>query len=81
MGFTVRVHDRRWLSLIAGIVAMLGTMATHVSSEILHPPPGLIEASPTVPMPDFQLPDVNGSNVSPAQLQGKVVVVRFWATW
>ena len=76
MGFTGSIHDRRWLPLIAGIIAMLGTMATHVSSETLHPPPGLIEASPTVPMPVFQLPDVNGSNVSSAQLQGKVVLVR-----
>jgi cytochrome oxidase Cu insertion factor (SCO1/SenC/PrrC family) len=81
MGFAVRVHRQWWLSLIAGIVVMLGIMATRVSSNTLHPPPGLTEVSPTIPMPDFQLADVNGSAVGSAQLRGKVVVVRVWATW
>jgi peroxiredoxin len=32
-------------------------------------------------MPVFELPDANGETVRAADLQGKVVVVRFWATW
>jgi peroxiredoxin len=32
-------------------------------------------------MPVFELPDANGETVRSAELQGKVVVVRFWATW
>lgn len=81
MGFAVRVHRRWWLSLIAGIVVILGAMAARVSSNTLYPPPGLTEVSPTIPMPDFQLADVNGSTVSSTELRDKVVVVRFWATW
>jgi cytochrome oxidase Cu insertion factor (SCO1/SenC/PrrC family) len=43
------------------------------------PPPGL---SPIAqPMPDFSLPAVNGTTITAADLRGKVVVVRFWATW
>jgi peroxiredoxin len=29
----------------------------------------------------FQLPDLKGSRVSPADLSGKVVLVDLWATW
>ena len=44
-------------------------------------PAGL--AAPTQPifLPAFDLPDAHGTTVRSADLQGKVVVVRFWATW
>jgi peroxiredoxin len=29
----------------------------------------------------FELPDANGATIRSADLQGKVIVVRFWATW
>jgi peroxiredoxin len=32
-------------------------------------------------MPEFELPEANGETVRSAALQGKVSVVRFWATW
>ena len=34
-----------------------------------------------MPAPAFTLPDHQGTLVHSADLQGKVVVVRFWATW
>jgi cytochrome oxidase Cu insertion factor (SCO1/SenC/PrrC family) len=33
------------------------------------------------PAPAFTLPDHHGIPMHSADLQGKVVVVRFWATW
>jgi thiol-disulfide isomerase/thioredoxin len=33
------------------------------------------------PAPPFLVNDLNGHTVSTAQLQGKVVIVNFWATW
>ena len=33
------------------------------------------------PAPAFTLPDFQGTPVNLAELRGKVVVVRFWATW
>jgi thiol-disulfide isomerase/thioredoxin len=32
-------------------------------------------------MPDFLVEDLQGHNISSADLQGKVVLVDFWATW
>jgi cytochrome oxidase Cu insertion factor (SCO1/SenC/PrrC family) len=81
MKFAQNVHHRVWLLLIAGVVITLGMMGASARSDSLHPPEGLTEVSPTMSVPVFQLPAVNGSTVSSAQLQGKVVVVRFWATW
>jgi cytochrome oxidase Cu insertion factor (SCO1/SenC/PrrC family) len=34
-----------------------------------------------LPAPAFTLPDHRGIPVHSTDLQGKVVVVRFWATW
>lgn len=33
------------------------------------------------PAPAFTLPDYQGVSINLADLRGKVVVVRFWATW
>lgn len=37
-------------------------------------------ASPTR-MPDFDLTDLHGGMLRSAQIKGKVIVIRFWATW
>jgi peroxiredoxin len=42
------------------------------------PAPGSSEAKVA---PAFDLPDLNGGRVSLASLEGKVLVVDFWATW
>jgi len=33
------------------------------------------------PAPTFSLPDSQGTSLTSTTLHGKVVVVRFWATW
>ena len=44
-------------------------------------PPGLVAASQPTPLPEFSLPGLSGTTIRSADLVGKVVVVRFWATW
>jgi len=33
------------------------------------------------PAPDFSLPDLQGKEISLSSLQGKAVILTFWATW
>ncbi len=40
-----------------------------------------ISPAPGEPAPPFELPALDGTRVSLASLQGKVVFVNFWATW
>jgi hypothetical protein len=44
-------------------------------------PEGLTAPTQPAPMPEFSVPSVSGTPMQAAALQGKVVVVRFWATW
>jgi len=74
------VRPRLWPLLLLGGLFTL----THLSlcaAEQPTPPEGLTAPSPSTSMPAFELPNANGETVRSADLQGKVVVVRFWATW
>ena len=74
------VQSRLWLLLLLGSFLTLSPLGLH-AAEQPHPPEGLITPSPSTSMPVFALPDANGETVRSADLQGKVVVMRFWATW
>jgi hypothetical protein len=67
--------------LLASVILLLGCSIGIAAGEPIEPPMGLAEVKPTTPMPMFQLPGVNGELFNSAKLQGKVVVIRFWATW
>jgi cytochrome oxidase Cu insertion factor (SCO1/SenC/PrrC family) len=69
------------LVLIAGFALLFVLTAGAATSEPVEPPMGLAEVKPGTPMPVFRLPGLNGTTFESSALQGKVVVVRFWATW
>ena len=68
------------LSLLLGILLTLSPLSTHAAGSPTLPE-GLAAPGQSTSMPAFELPDANGDAVRTADLQGKVVVVRFWATW
>lgn len=65
--FAVGALAFSFLQVAAG-AAGLGTLRT-------------LPAAEQRPAPAFTLPDHQGQTVGLADLRGKVVVVRFWATW
>jgi cytochrome oxidase Cu insertion factor (SCO1/SenC/PrrC family) len=67
--------------LLASLVVLVWCSAGIATREPVEPPMGLAEVKPDTPMPTFNLPGVNGEVFDSSKLQGKVVVVRFWATW
>ena len=61
--------------LVAGLLEPLGPEAAAVAAEAAAPEVGAMA-------PDFDLPDLNGSQVSLAEYRGKkVVFLNFWAPW
>lgn len=44
-------------------------------------PEGLSAPRQPVHMPTFSLPGINGAAVRAGDLRGKVVIIRFWASW
>ena len=68
------------LFLLLGIFLTLGSLLTHaIGSATL--PEGLAAPGQSMSMPAFELPDANGATIRSTDLQGKVIVVRFWASW
>jgi len=68
------------LFLLLGILLTLSPLSTHAAGSPTLPE-GLAASDLSTSMPAFELPDANGEAFRSADLQGKVVVVRFWATW
>ncbi len=83
----LRIRDvkHRYLrGLLLGLVSLcallVGAGAAGAKSAI-KPPFGLRAVKQPVTMPSFNLPTSAGGTLDSATLQGKVVIVRFWATW
>jgi len=74
------VRPRLWLLLFLSGLFILSPLGLY-AAEQPNLPEGLTAPSPSTSMPVFELPDANGATVRSADLQGKVIVVRFWATW
>ena len=73
---------RAWLWLGLIVATVLALHPVHVdAADGPAVPQGLQAPSKSVTLPAFELPAPNGSVVRAADLEGKVVVVRFWASW
>jgi cytochrome oxidase Cu insertion factor (SCO1/SenC/PrrC family) len=80
MNVRQQVHRLAWLAL-ASVALVVGALLGIAMGEMPEPPMGLAQVKPAAPMAAFTLPSLNGSAFDSSALQGKVVVVRFWATW
>ena len=78
----IRRYEGQYLRLLLllGVLLTLSSLPTHAAGSAALPE-GLVAPNQSTSMPEFELPDANGETVRSADLQGKVVVVRFWATW
>ena len=68
------------LCLLLGILLTLGSLFTHATGSPTLPE-GLVAPDQSMSLPVFELPDAGGATVRSADLQDKVIVVRFWASW
>jgi hypothetical protein len=67
----------------AGLVLCAATLVTPaLAQESLFPNPTVM-APPAQPtkMPEFEFANLHGGLLKSSELKGKVIVIRFWATW
>jgi peroxiredoxin len=75
---------RRRLALPLAALALAGALGTGCFADAPseEPAPERAAAAETgPPVPEFRLRGADGSDLSPADLRGKVVLYEFWATW
>ena len=69
--------------LRAGTVFCLafGAMGAHAAESASMPPAVMTApAKPTV-LPEFEFANLHGGTLKSSDMKGKVIVIRFWATW
>lgn len=69
-----------WLGLLAATLLALHPMPAD-AADGPSLPQGMQAPRQPITLPAFELPTPDGNTARAADLQGKVVVVRFWATW
>jgi len=74
------VRSRLGPCLLLGLLLTLSPLRTP-AAESPRLPEGLATPGQATLLPAFALPDPAGNTVRSEDLRGKVVVVRFWATW
>jgi len=79
-------RQRKSQVFLVGCLLFLGGLLTlsplrSSAAESPTPPEGLATPGQATAMPAFELADPDSHPVRSDDLRGKVVVVRFWATW
>ena len=67
--------------LLAGVLAVTVAALPAAAAEPDWASFGAVSYDPPRPAPAFSLPDLDGRQVTIADLRGKVTLVFFWATW
>jgi cytochrome oxidase Cu insertion factor (SCO1/SenC/PrrC family) len=67
--------------LLAGVLAVTVAALPAAAAEPDWASFGAVPYDPPRPAPAFSLPDLDGRQVTLADLRGKVTLVFFWATW
>ena len=80
-------RKRLWYMLVCfglltyGIMSPWGDRLASAGREASSPPAGLAVSKQRIPMPEYSVSTIDGTTIRSADMVGKVVVVRFWATW
>jgi thiol-disulfide isomerase/thioredoxin len=70
-------------SILALLLAAVGLIGCSQNSASPPQPKLVVVTSGEIgsPLPEFSLKDLQGHEISAADLRGKVVLIDFWATW
>lgn len=75
--------QRNWLvtTLVVAVLGVLWISITRVQAEDINPTGRPPSSDIGHPAPDFELSTLDGETLQLSELQGRVVVLNFWATW
>jgi cytochrome oxidase Cu insertion factor (SCO1/SenC/PrrC family) len=69
----------KWI--VVAICAFSWAVAAH-AAEGLFPAPTVMAPPPQpTKLPDFEFTNLQGGTLKSSEMKGKVVIIRFWATW
>ena len=70
-------------SWLAGTVLCAAAWSTgNLAADGLFPNPTVIAPPPKpMKMPEFDFANLHGGALRSSEVKGKVVIIRFWATW
>lgn len=73
----------RWIAMVACLLyACVWRAGVHAAEGLF--PTATVMAAPKQPtkLPDFEFANLSGSGaLKSSEMKGKVIVIRFWATW
>jgi hypothetical protein len=78
---------RLWYTLVCfglltyGLMSLWSGRLASAARQAPPPPAGLAAPAQPLAMPEFRVSAIDGSNMQSADMAGKVIIVRFWATW
>ncbi|QDI89889.1 TlpA family protein disulfide reductase [Salicibibacter halophilus] len=68
---------KKWISAIVVLIAVI-IIGTIVYENVSSPPVGVNQGEQA---PEFELPDLDGENLSLSDFEGDFVVLNLWASW
>ena len=69
-----------WLFIVAlGAAACFGV--AHAAEGLFPNPTVMAAPSKPTALPEFDFANLHGGALKSSELKGKVIVIRFWATW
>jgi hypothetical protein len=79
MFFKQKIKFLRWVGMVLCMWAMV-TVTQAAEAPVL--PPAVMTPPPQpAKMPEFEFANLQGGALKSSDMKGKVVVIRFWATW
>ena len=69
----------KWVAVTACSVAW--ALPVHAGESPVLPPAVMAPPPQPTKMPEFDFANLHGGTLKSSELKGKVIVIRFWATW
>ena len=70
---------RRWV--VVGLLGWMVALGAHAAESPFPQQTKLSPPAQPMKMPDFEFANLQGGVLKSSEMKGKVIVIRFWATW